>query len=633
MRILKILLSVILVVVIGFVALIFLLPGEKIAGLAADQVKGQTGRDLTFDGDVSISVFPTLGVSTGPVALSNAPWSEHDQMFTAQSAKIGVDFMSVLGGDIKIKEIVLTSPNILLEQDGAGNANWDLLPAGDAAEEDHGAEGANEDGAGFTLDNLKVTDAQVRYLDGAGQDIVIKDLDADLSWGSGAAELTLSAVPAEDTVSFKAAFADLTGLLAGEISEVSAQIEAAGNEIEFAGRASLTPEMAGSISVALPKPAAFTAALGLGAQALPATTFDGDVTFTKEQLFSLRDGKITVAGNALSAEADVDLSGKPVVTANIQAGALNLAPLMGGDSSGSDSASSDGWPTDPIDASALAAIDGSIAISASSLDLGTLKFGASRLNVEIDNARAVATLQQLNGYDGTVSGQFVLNNRSGFSVGGNMKLAGLELNGLMSDLVDVDRFTGQADAELSFLGSGQSVHAIMNSLRGDGALNVGQGTISGIDLDKLFRGTASGGTTVFDSMSATWTISGGVLSNDDLRMELPNVLAKGDGTIGLGGQVIDYTLTPQIRNDAETGLSFPVRVKGPWSSPKIWPDLEAVIEQNFEEEKEKLEEKAKEAVADKLGVQLEDGQKVEDALEEKLEDEVKKQLNKLFGNN
>jgi AsmA protein len=190
---------------------------------------------------------------------------------------------------------------------------------------------------------------------------------------------------------------------------------------------------------------------------------------------------------------------------------------------------------------------------------------------------------------------------------------------------------------MAFVGAGNSVDAIMNSLRGDGSLSVGNGTISGLDLDQLFRGRPNSGTTIFDSMSASWTIDAGVLTNNDLLMDLPNVQAKGAGTIGLGPQNLDYTFTPQIKNSTDTGFSFPVRVTGPWASPSIRPDLEAVAKQNFQEEIDKLEDKAAEAVADRLGTtadQVENlGQNLEQELQNKLEEEVGNRLKNLLGGN
>ncbi len=642
MRILKILVTVIVVLVLALVGLVFVLPGEKIAKIAADQVKAQTGRDLRFQGDVSFSFFPTLGVSTGPIALSNADWSNDGPMFQAEAAKIGVDLMGLIGGNIQVKDIVLTSPNILLEKDKDGHANWDLFPAAstsaNTAPAEAGPEGETEASGGFTLDHLKVSDARVRYVDHAGAQFEVNRLDADLNWGSAGATIALAVTPVSDRVTADIEVGNLDTLIAGDITTLKTMIKGVGNTIAFDGRVSIVPEAAGKVDASLPNAGALMAALGLDAAEVPALDFAGDVTLTKEQLFSLRDGDITVLGNSLRADADVDLTGKPYITANIQAGALDFAALTGGEPVTNDAGpvnTAAGWSTDQIDASALGLVNGSIAISANSLNTGTLKFGASRLKIDIDNARAVADLQELHGYDGIVSGQFVMNNRSGLSVGGKMNFAGLELKELLTDFADIDRFTGLADAQVAFLGVGNSLDAIMKSLKGDGALSVGQGTIAGMDLDKLFRGTPSGGTTVFDALSASWTIENGTLQNDDLRMELPSVLAKGAGRVGLGAQTIDYTFTPQLRNDTETGIAVPVRIKGNWADPKIWPDLEAVVNQNFAKEKKELQEKAKNAVAEKLGVTRTEGQSVEDAvkqeLENKLEDEVGNALKKLLG--
>jgi len=630
MRLIKILLTIIVVLVLALVTLIFVLPGEKVAKLAADQIKAQTGRDLIFDGEVNFSVYPTLGISTGAVTLSNADWSDKGPMFKAEAAKVGVDLMALIGGAVEIKNITLTSPKILLQKNKEGLANWDLLPASE------GTEGATADGTpaetapAFTLDHLKITDAQVHYLDATGQDVKVNDLTADLKWGTAEATIELSAKPFAETVELSATIADLNGLMAGEITKIDSKISTAGNTVTFNGRASITPELSGDATAKLPNPNAFLAAIGQSGADIPATDFKGSVTLTKEQLFSLRGGEITIADNDLRAEADVQLAAKPIVTANIQADTLNFATLTGGETVETTTEST-GWSTDPIDASALGLFDGTVTISANAIDTGSLQFGVSRLKVDIENSRAVATLQELNGYDGKITGQFVANNRNGLSVGGKMSLVEMSLKPLLTDMVEIDRFTGSANGALAFLGSGNSLNRIINSLKGDGTLNVGQGTISGINLDKLFRGTPDGGTTVFDKMTASWTIADGIVSNSILLMDLPSVQAKGAGTIGLGQQNIDYTFTPQIKNDTDSGIAVPVRLKGPWADPKIWPDVEAIVNQNLAEEKKQLEEKAKKAVADKLGVTTEEGQSIEKALEKKLEEKLNDKLKGLLG--
>ena len=57
----------VLVVLVGVaVGSLLLLPGDRIANIAADQVKAQTGRVLEISGDVNITLWPVLGA--GPAA-------------------------------------------------------------------------------------------------------------------------------------------------------------------------------------------------------------------------------------------------------------------------------------------------------------------------------------------------------------------------------------------------------------------------------------------------------------------------------------------------------------------------------------------------------------------------------------
>lgn len=634
MRILRLLFGLVVFLILAVGAIIFFLPGEQIARLASDQVKEQFGRDLEITGDVQLSFFPTLGISTGPVTLSNAAWSVNGPMFQAEGATIGVDAMALIGGETHIKNISLTAPKILLEKDSLGAANWDDFLTASGGETDTG--GDSSEAAPITLEKVQITNASIRFIDPNGATIEVPNLTADFTWGEGAASLVADVSLGGDSIDTKVDVGNLNDLIAGDVTQVNLTATTGKNKVTYDGLAAITPEFGGRVEAMLPDAGQFFRALQLEDPGVPIQEFAGQVTLTKENLFSLRDGRVTLAGNVLNTEADVNLAGaKPNVVASVAAGALDLKPFMAGGGEGA--SSSTGWPKDVIDASALGLIDGSIKLSAASIDMGSLNFGSSRLAIDIDNARAVATLHELTGYQGIVSGQFVANNRSGLSVGGTIDLSELALQGLLSDLIETDRFTGTANGRLAFLGVGNSVDAIMNSLRGDGALSVGNGTISGINLDQLFRGTPNSGTTIFDSMTASWTMDGGVLTNSDLLMDLPNVQAKGAGTVGLGAQTLDYTFTPQLKNDSDTGFSFPVRVTGPWADPSIRPDLEAVAKQNFQEEIDKLEQQAAEAAAESLGVTTDEvqnlGETLENKLQDKLEEEVGGALRGLLGGN
>ena len=353
---------------------------------------------------------------------------------------------------------------------------------------------------------------------------------------------------------------------------------------------------------------------------------------------ALRNIALDLGSNSLTGQADLALNGTPRITANLRTGALDLSALSDeatetGSNGSPTAAGLEGWSQQEINADWLAAFDGDIALSAESIDLGQLALGATRAVLRNDRARMVFDLQDMSAYGGKVVGEFVMNNRSGLSVGGKLTAQGVQMRDLLEDAAGVTRFTGDGTAEVSFLGSGQSVDAIMRSLSGAGVLTMGRGTIAGIDLDALLGSVdAKGGSTVFDSVEATFDIAQGVLRNDDLLMLLPNFDATGEGQVNLGARTLDYTVTPKALrvNASRGGLAVPVRITGPWADPEIKADLRAAIDLNFAEEKQRAEDVVRQKIQEELNIAPDDSRSTEDIVKDELENALKRELFKLF---
>jgi AsmA protein len=655
-----------LVVVLALVAVvsIMMLPGDRIARIAADQISSLTGRKVTMEGDTTVSFYPVLGISTGQVTVANAPWSEAGPMFTAQSLKIGVEPVALFGGDIRITGLEAVSPKILLERAAQGAVNWEIGVEGVApsGQSDGETAPAPSNPLALTLDRALITDANLTYVDhGTGERIAMPGMDFDLRWPEyeGTATFDATLRPAGEALQISGHLDKVGNFIAGGVSALEATVAAPGGRVTFSGRAGVQPQVAGRVSADLDSTARFMSSLGLAAPEIPkglgrALVAETDVTFTEDMRLTLRKTTLTLDNNRFTGAADVMLGGdKPRFNAQLNAGALDLRGLSADDGAAGNSGdaggsgASSGWPKTPIDAGALALADGEIALVADSVDLGDFKLGKTRTLMTLDRARMVFELRELQAYDGTITGQFVMNNRSGLSVGGDMAARGINLETFLSDAIDVSRLDAKADGDLDFLGVGNSLHAIMNSLSGSGAIKTGRGVISGIDLDRLMRsGDGTGGTTVFDSLGASFTMKNGNLRNDDLLMTLPLAKAEGEGRIGLGAQDIDYLITPVLlEGENRRGLAIPVRIRGPWANPRITPDLEKAIDLNLKEEKEKLEQRVREerkeleakaeeevnrALEKELGVTREEGQSVEDAVKDRAEDALKEELFKLF---
>ena len=267
-----------------------------------------------------------------------------------------------------------------------------------------------------------------------------------------------------------------------------------------------------------------------------------------------------------------------------------------------------------------------------------MKLGRTRLGIVIDAGRAVVDVKELALYGGSLSGQTVVNSRGGLSTRANLSLSGLALQPLLSDMADFDRLVGTGDIRFNLLASGNSQAALMRSLSGDGSLTFGKGEVLGLDLAGMLLNldpnyVGEGQKTVFDRITGTFTVNGGVLSNGDLAVQAPLLTASGSGTVDIGGQSLSYRIVPTSLGGKELGADaqVPVTISGPWSAPRFGLDLESIA-------RAKLEAKAQEELqkqAEKLGLAPVEGESIEDtarrAGEEFLKQEAQKQLEKLLG--
>ncbi|MDJ0629391.1 MAG: AsmA family protein [Rhodobacter sp.] len=637
------------------VAVLFLLPADRIAKLAADQFESATGRALAIGGDIRPTLWPELGISTGAVSVANAAWSENGPMLRADRLSIGVDMAALWGGDIRITRIEADAPRILLEAAADGRTNWDL--AAPASSPDAAADpGATADLSGFSLDKAIITDARVTYLDhSSGSRTELGDLDAALHVPEfrGAADLQLSAAMNGQRLSLDMRVAEFAALLSGGAVPVIADAAVGGSKLGFDGLAGLQPfAVGGQIDADISDRSAIFGLAGLAAPDVPAGLgrrigLGGDVTFDESGRITLRNGTIRLDQNVLGGAVDVLLADRPSVTADLTAGALDFTAATTGGAGAADepeAGAATGWPRDPIDVGALQALDAQIKLAAESIDLGVAQLGRTRLLTTLDRGRAVTEIRELAAYGGAVGGSFVVNSRGGLSARANLKGNGLALQPLLQQMAGSDRLLAGGDVAVNLLAVGDDMAALMNSLSGEGSVKVGQGELRGLDLVGMLRNldasyVGEGQKTIFDSISASFAVENGVLRNDDLKLTAPLLDATGKGTVGIGAQTLDYRLTAALlEGQTNGGLKIPVMVTGSWADPRFQLDLEALARQELADDVEELKTKAEEVVVDKLrdelGVEVDTLDDVEDVLKQELEERARKGLlEMLSGNN
>ncbi|UWQ34026.1 AsmA family protein [Leisingera sp. M527] len=631
--IIRVVTALVLTVVV-LAGLVLLLPGEKIARLAADQLETQTGRKLAFGGKVRFTFWPTLGVKADAVTLSNADWAGPEPMLQAERLTIGVAAAELLQGDVRVTEISAILPHLNLATNEDGIGNW-VFGSGAPAS---GGPAASSSGAlPLRIEAVDLTGASLRYAAYGEAPVEMKNIDLSLLWpepdGTVNARATLR--PAGEPVEVDAEIGTFAAFLAGEVSSIGATVTAPGGKGRFDGHADINGEASGRLTFGADDALQTGVALGL---VLPdalaqKTVFGADVTYTADGRLSMRDLAVELGGNKLTGAADAEFNKRPEITAQLRGGALDFSTLAGGTgSSGSGGAAAAGWPKDAIDASALGLADAVIDLSFDSLNTGGVILGASTLNLTIERSRAVLKFLPASMFGGQVRGQVVANNRNGLSVGGKLSFNGIRLERALGETAGYSRLNGEALGELEFLGAGNSVDAIMRSLNGKGWLEAGKGFFTGFDLEQLMRSGGNGGSTVFDQMTASYTIDGGNLRNQDLLVLLKGFRAEGKGRIGLGARDLDYLFIPQlVRAGSDQVLTIPVRITGPWENPDIRPDLSQALQPKIDEIEQEAKDRVRQKLSEELNTEIAPEQDLNDVLKQRIEQEARDQLLKLLG--
>ena len=90
-------------------------------------VQEKTGRTLKIEGDLDLSVFPWLGVSTGKIVLSNAEGFAENPFAVIGEAEIKVKLLPLFSKQIEVSTVLLKDLELHLEKNKQGTSNWDDL--------------------------------------------------------------------------------------------------------------------------------------------------------------------------------------------------------------------------------------------------------------------------------------------------------------------------------------------------------------------------------------------------------------------------------------------------------------------------------------------------------------------------
>ena len=160
-------------VIIGAVALKLYLTGDRLKALVVPRIEETTHRKVTV-GDVSLSLFPTFGISVEGVKMSNPRGVkfEKDEFLSLDKLVLDVKIFALLQSRLEIDEIILDHPRLYIEVTKEGAKNYATPSASE--ETDTAKIVLKTDGGGaLLLSNLRIRGGEVEYVDRKGNSYAV----------------------------------------------------------------------------------------------------------------------------------------------------------------------------------------------------------------------------------------------------------------------------------------------------------------------------------------------------------------------------------------------------------------------------------------------------------------------------
>lgn len=306
LKIVGILVGVIVVLFIGVVVYVtaFVDPNDYKQQIA-EAVDEATGRQLTLEGDLEFTVFPSLRIAIGPAELSNAEGFGDEPFARIGGAELEVGLLPLLSERLEIYRAQLTGLELNLARDNQGRNNWQDMGNGAAqtptsADPDFDADAGPGGDLALGIGSVEIADARVTWNDAqTGEDWVLDDFALQASnLGEGTSfPLEIAFVLSGDIVSVNVD------------SQMNATLNVASNsysldelEVSIDGSGSAWPGGEGSIELAFDRFVADLGAETLSLQGLQLSALGLDVAGTLEGRNLL--GDLELEGAVTFAEFD-----------------------------------------------------------------------------------------------------------------------------------------------------------------------------------------------------------------------------------------------------------------------------------------------------------------------------------------
>lgn len=628
------LLALIVLIAIALVVAPAFIPTDEIKQQFISRVEQKTGRSLSIDGNVSVSVLPSLAVSLEKVSFANARWSSDPTMLNADVLELKLSWLPLLSGTIAIDSFVLDKPSILLEVHKDGTPNWTFTTqqasSGTIMQDGTPDAGTASAISALQLDTLTIQDGTVRFADHQnGRQETISTITMDIRLPDFNDSFSADGVLTwhAQQVEIDATTGSPRKLLAGTAVPVALRVTAPSYHASFEGNAAMRsgqlPFAQGDVTLESDELRTLLLQLNPGMelpdQGLGNALIKGALT-TQDATYTLSDATLRLDDITGTGSIAIALNAaKPHINTTLIFSAMDLTPYMDkGDTeigrwlpiSNAHAAAEDGWDENPIDFAWMNSITGMVDVKAESVTLPTVTLPAPHLTATLKNALLTATLQEMEWYGGTMAGTLKVDaSQPSTRISKAVTMKNVDMRPMLSSLAEFEKLSGKGAVELLVNAQGNSQKDWVESLSGSGSLRMTEGRIVGVNLLDMARNVKTSfapmlaedgaeSSTPFSTLNSTFTIDRGIARTQDLVLTAPIMKITGKGSVTLPTKELSFYLVPErvksakvVDKDSETpgdtaelaeekrGLTVPIIVDGPFHSIRFRPDLKATLSQ------------------------------------------------------
>ena len=534
------------IIVILALLLIVGVPSGFLTSAIQDRVERQTGYRLTVAGSTRISLWPTLNVRMDDLTLQDPKERDTSRRFTIGSVEADVSLSSLWSGHPQVSELVITKPvmyrQLLRErtQDGSSRAT-------------KSADGPDT----VAIHRVKIVDGAIVAVNARDHfERRIEGVSADATIGDDH-KLKVTGTARTDNTPLK--------------FDVSAALPASPGERQVI-----------PVELALDAPGLLRGPLSGKAE----VRFNGPLISINSLTGAIGDG-------AFNGWASVDIGSKPLIKLDLDFQRLDLASS----NNAASAPAAQGWSQAPISLIGLNYVDAQVRVSAAQLNLGAAQFAPAAIDATLAAGVVKSSFVNLGVYGGQANGELIVDASSGspnFAM--HADFVGVRALPLLSGLADFDRIDGKMQAKIAARSAGDSQQALMSNLSGTAFVIFQDGAVRGLNVAQMIRSltasTLNGWqeqqeqSTDLSQLSASFRIEHGQAVTTDLNLVGPLVKVTGAGTVDIGTRMMGFRVEPKLvlttegqgRLSDPVGFGIPVMIEGPWSQPRIYPEMQGMLD-------------------------------------------------------